>query len=491
MVTVAELQDAARSRLGEFVAGRWKIERLLGVGGVAAVYEAKHRNGKRVALKILHGLWTSHQGARTRFLQEPYLANRVGHPAVVEIDDDGLTVDSSPFLVMELIQGQTLENLRKESGGKLSAERVLSLTIALLELLAVAHDKGIIHRDLKPENLMLDGEGRLRVLDFGLARVLEEDNGEGLTQPGAALGTPEFMPPEQAMGRWELVDARTDLWAVGATMYRLLSGLHVHRGSTVQQRLVAAGSAPARRLEEVAEGLDPRLCSVVDRALSYAKADRHEDARAMLDAVREVAGEELRGPKAVGRRASRRPPASTAAGRVKGAEKATLSLEDAQPSSRSVRDGALPLGQAVTRAPAEVASRRRWAGLIALGSVAATLLVLQTRRSEPESSGLAAPTFGAALERAESDRQRASIERSRAESALPAIPQIMPVGAASSSAQALPTPPRDRRVLRPRTKSTVPRGVPAAKAQPTGTASAARSEPPSPVPSRDPLDIRD
>jgi serine/threonine-protein kinase len=174
---------------------------------------------------------------------------------------------------------------------------MLLVTEQLLEALAAAHAAGIVHRDLKPENLFLTTEGRLKVLDFGIARLAEDDaHGvgsapSGQTRPGSLLGTPAFMAPEQACGRWSDVDHRTDLWAVGATMFTLLTGEHVHEAETVNLQLAHAAMLEARPIAERFP-LPARVAAIVDRALRFEKRDRWQSAIEMLEAVRAVLLEE-------------------------------------------------------------------------------------------------------------------------------------------------------------------------------------------------------
>src|SRR5262249_28072444 len=174
------------------------------------------------------------------------VGNAVGHPGAVRVLDDDVAEDGAAFLVMELLEGETLYARAKRSGGRLPLREVLALARELCDVLAAAHDKGVVHRDIKPENLFLTTDRVLKVLDFGIARggaarqggASTGDGGAqgapvpGATRAGAALGTPAFMPPEQAVGQSREVDARTDLWSAGATIFSLLSGQLVHDAPT-------------------------------------------------------------------------------------------------------------------------------------------------------------------------------------------------------------------------------------------------------------------
>ncbi|MCA9631121.1 MAG: serine/threonine protein kinase, partial [Myxococcales bacterium] len=234
---VDSLVQRAQARVGSVLNEKWTLESLLGVGGMAAVYAATHRNKKRGAVKLLHPELSHEPTIRQRFLREGYVANTVDHPGAVRVDDDDVTEDGAAFLVMELLEGETLESRAERKGGRLPVSEVLPVADQLLDVLIAAHAKGIVHRDLKPENLFLTRAGVLKVLDFGIARLRENNEKSTATQTGSTMGTPAFMAPEQARGRWEDVDARTDLWAVGAILFNLLSGRLVFEARTTNEML--------------------------------------------------------------------------------------------------------------------------------------------------------------------------------------------------------------------------------------------------------------
>jgi eukaryotic-like serine/threonine-protein kinase len=269
---------------------KWRLDALLGVGGMAAVYAATHRNGKRGAVKMLHLELSTNEDARRRFLREGYVANAVGHPGAVSVLDDDIAEDGSVFLVMELLEGHTVEaRAASRPGSRLDPGEVLAITDQLLDILAAAHGKGIVHRDIKPENLFLTGAGQVKVLDFGLARLNDRSSGasgQRLTVSGSAMGTPAFLPPEQALGNWDAVDARTDLWAVGATMFTLLTGHLVHEADNLNKLLLASMTQPARPVASVEPSVPPVVAAIFDRALAFERADRWPDAVAMRAAVR-------------------------------------------------------------------------------------------------------------------------------------------------------------------------------------------------------------
>ena len=277
--------NLARARIGMVLRGKYTLESILGVGGMATVYVAKHRNRKVFAVKMLHADLSTRETMRTRFLREGYVANSVEHPGAVAVLDDDVAEDGSAFLVMELLDGAPVDEIWMEHERRVPASIVLSIGNELLDVLASAHERGIIHRDLKPANLLVTCEGELKVLDFGIAR-LRDERGGGETATGAMLGTPAFMAPEQALGKTNEIDAQTDLWAVGATLYTLLSGSLVHDGDNAQQLLVAAATKPAPKLSTVAPHVPAEIAAVIDRALAFEKAGRWLNATEMRDALR-------------------------------------------------------------------------------------------------------------------------------------------------------------------------------------------------------------
>jgi serine/threonine-protein kinase len=276
----------AQTRVGQVIKEKWRLDVLLGVGGMAAVYAVTHRNGSRAAIKILHPeLSTNHQ-VRMRFLREGYVANAVGHDGAVRVTDDDVTEEGSAFLVMELLDGETLEDRRIRSGGQLDEDEVLSLADQLLDVLAAAHMKGIVHRDIKPDNVFVTRAGQVKLFDYGIARLREVTSKSTATVSGATMGTPAFMSPEQARGLWAEVDGRSDLWAVGATMFNLLTGRLVHEGRTANEQLLHAMTKEPAPLESVLPSATPAVCHVVNRALSFGKDRRWRDAGRMQEALR-------------------------------------------------------------------------------------------------------------------------------------------------------------------------------------------------------------
>jgi len=291
MTTQTQLQDdpqtaRARGRVGLVLHDKWTLDALLGVGGMAAVYAATHRNGKRVAVKMLHAEMSHDPEVTKRFLQEGYAANTIQHEGAVSVLDDDVAPDGSAFLVMELLEGETVEQRWERAGQRLPVGDVLSIVDGLLDVLVTAHAKNVVHRDIKPENLFLTKNGALKVLDFGIAKVFETKTRATATRAGMVMGTPTFMAPEQARARWDEVDGRTDLWAVGATMFTLLSGRYVHEGTSSNEQLILAATQAAPPVANVVAGLPADVAAIVDRALVFERDRRWPDAATMRSAVR-------------------------------------------------------------------------------------------------------------------------------------------------------------------------------------------------------------
>ena len=289
MGSVSPIDDTteAEVRVGRTLRDKWHLDALIDVGGMAAVYAATHRNGMRGAVKILHRHRSLDTDIAARFRREGYIANKVAHPNAVRVLDDDIDDDGSVFLVMELLEGATLRDRACHHGGTLPPDEVLLAVDQLLDVLAVAHDAAIVHRDVKPENVFVTTGGQVKILDFGIARLSEPSpEGHSATMAGLPLGSPAFMSPEQARGRWDLVDAQSDVWSVGAMMFALLSGQDVHTAETVPELLAAIFTERARSLAMVVPDSHPALVQVVDGALQLRLTDRWQDARAMQVAVR-------------------------------------------------------------------------------------------------------------------------------------------------------------------------------------------------------------
>ncbi len=282
-----EVVESAEKRVGETICGKWHLDRVIGIGGMAAVYEATHRNRNRVAIKLLHPALSLDEGTRHRFLREGYVANTIRHSGAVQVLDDDVTEQGIAFLVMELLRGESVEERMMRKGGSLDIRESLEMADQLLDVLGAAHDQKVVHRDIKPDNIFLTDSGELKVLDFGIARLHQGDSRK--TKVGSFMGTPAFCSQEQARGRWDEVDLRTDIFSVGATLFTCLTGTHVHEAETSSEQLALAISASARSLAVALPGASADLVDLVDTSLAYHKEERFQSTRAMRAAVQRVA----------------------------------------------------------------------------------------------------------------------------------------------------------------------------------------------------------
>ena len=281
--------------------GRYKIERELGTGGMGRVLAATDtRLGRRVAIKVVTG---AHEPARVRrFEQEARTAGSLEHPNVVQVYDLG-EQDGVPFLVTELLDGHTLRSIIKD--GPLPWDQVQNLALQLARGLAAAHARGVVHRDLKPENLFLTKDGRLKILDFGLAKLTGADEGSvehgGLTVTGAIFGTPGYLSPEQARG--ERAGPPSDVFSAGCVLYELLSGKRAFPGASLIEAGHAALVARPATLPPTAPA---GLVAVVDHALAKEPAARYADGGALVAALESLGPGAATLPAAPGRRSMMR-----------------------------------------------------------------------------------------------------------------------------------------------------------------------------------------
>ena len=269
----------------ETISGKYRLLRLLGEGAAGIVWEAENVFvGRRVAVKILHPSVASQPEMQQRFLAEARLSAKLAHPNVVDVYDLGRTDDGTPYIVMELLDGETLEKMLVRRR-RLPAQFACDLMMQVLGTLVAAHNLQIVHRDLKPANIMLvyprPDQPLVKVLDFGVAQGIQA---EGLAaDAGLLFGTPEYMAPEQATGAE--VDARCDLYAAGAILYELMAGVPVFSGSSTTAVLARVLSAQPEPLHNLARDIPRDLEAVVMSALAKDPAGRPSSAKEMSSLI--------------------------------------------------------------------------------------------------------------------------------------------------------------------------------------------------------------
>lgn len=266
---------------GSVVSNKYRLLRSLGEGGMGAVWEALNlRTQRRFALKLVRGDASTAPELRERMLREASVAGRLEHPNVIEVYDVGETEAGEPYLVMELLRGESLADLL-ERVGRLDTVRAAAVGAEIAAALQAAHAAEIVHRDLKPANVFLHedaGHGRVvKVLDFGVSKLMTPGS-PSATATGAPIGTPAYMSPEQAEGRRD-VDHRTDLWAVGVMLFEMVSGRLPFGGATAFAVVGEVLHAPIPRLDAVVSDADPRLSHIVARCLSRDPGRRFASAR--------------------------------------------------------------------------------------------------------------------------------------------------------------------------------------------------------------------
>jgi serine/threonine-protein kinase len=268
--------------VGQVVADRYHVVKKLGEGGMGQVYLAEHvKMGRRSAIKVLSPSMVHDTEAVARFNREAANASRISHPNVCAIYDFGETSDGLIYLAMEFVEGEPLTDLL-ERERVLPPARAVGIALQVADALQAAHDLGIVHRDLKPDNIMLthgrDRSDVVKVVDFGIAKAVGRDDMQKVTKTGLVVGTPEFMSPEQLAG--DPLDGRSDLYALGLVMFKMLTGKLPFEGSTVQDTMVKRLTDEPATLADARPDLQfpPGLQATLDAALTRTPVDRYQSA---------------------------------------------------------------------------------------------------------------------------------------------------------------------------------------------------------------------
>jgi serine/threonine-protein kinase len=279
--------------VGDVLDGRYQLLRDIGRGAAGVVYEARHLfTGRFVAAKLLVGQARrkDHTELRARLEREGRALASIRHPGVVEVLDGGLTPEGYSFLILEMLEGRTLEGLLA-ARSTLSVNNTVGLALQLCDALDAVHRAGVVHRDVKPSNIIImrgaAGVEVVKLVDFGVAKLIEPAPDDKLTKDGAIIGTPEYMSPEQLLGEGA-VDLRSDVYSLGVTMYECLSGATPNEGSYQKILLSAAGPEPSAPLRTVAPAVPMALAEVVDRAIAKSASARFESTQALAKAIEQA-----------------------------------------------------------------------------------------------------------------------------------------------------------------------------------------------------------
>jgi serine/threonine-protein kinase len=394
--------------LGTTVSNKYRIESVLGRGGMGAVYLATNTGiSKRVALKFLSKEAARHADAVERFKREARAASMVESAHIVQIFDDGTAEDGRPFLVMELLRGEDLRaRLKRE--GRLEVPAALEIATQMLRGLERAHAAGIVHRDLKPDNVFLcqrdDDALLVKIVDFGISKVASLASADTLTRRGVVLGTAFYMSPEQAQAQSD-IDGRTDLWSLGAILYEALSGRPPITGRAYEAVLVAICTKDAEDIRVHAPGVPEGIARIIAKALARDRDERFLSAREMLAALKEAAPDLIA-------------TANTGDARAAPATSSVPGGSSAGPQTMS--------GTAVRTDPEHSARTRRRRTLVAVGATALGAVVTALALS------VYGPTHG-------------SHSAARSGTALPAqpLPPSPTASAAASPPSGVPAPPTE------------------------------------------------
>ncbi len=287
---------------GQILDDKFEIKGLIGKGGMGAVFVATHVIiGRKVAIKVLHPEYSREKEILERFHREARAAALIGHENIIEVTDVGLARDRSPYLVMELLDGECLFDVMKREK-RLPIERAARICGQILSALDAAHGKGIIHRDLKPENIFLTMvAGRrdfVKLLDFGISKFTDTGTtGVGLTRTGFFLGTPYYMAPEQALGRD--VDHRIDLYAVAVMLYEMISGklpFDAPNLNALLYKIVKSDPVPATT---ALPGIPDELAQIIMKGISSKREDRYASAKHFFKVLEPFGARDITSPPAV------------------------------------------------------------------------------------------------------------------------------------------------------------------------------------------------
>jgi predicted Ser/Thr protein kinase len=388
--------------LGQLVRN-YRIESLLGTGGMGSVYLAVHTQlGRRIAIKVIHPALARNPVVRERFRNEAAALSHLQHPNIVTLYDYSEEEDAL-YLFMEYVEGKTLDDYIGTETGPIPEEKVVPLFARLLDAVAYAHDRGVIHRDIKPSNLMVNGAGNAKILDFGIAKITGQGLG-GLTKEGTRMGTVLYMSPEQVRG--DVLDARSDVYSLGVTLFQALTGRPPYDEAhlteyAVYQRIL---HEPLPRMREWYPLVSERMQAVVDQATAKDPADRFPDCHQFHEALLSPAFRAaVPAPPPLPE-----PPAATPTPRAAGAWRETRVMPEA--TAAEARTPNPPVAEPPKRRAAT------WLGLLLASAVLVALLIALAPGDDP-----------APRRRKAAPREPRQAETTRPREPEPAEPEAPPV----------------------------------------------------------------
>ena len=276
--------------IGTILSDTYEIMRVLGEGGMGAVWEASHLRlpGKRCAVKVLHAQASADQEAYARFRREADIASRIGHPNIIEVLDWNTLPSGSPYLVLEYLDGEDLA--ARLARGPVPLAEALSIARQIGSALKAAHANQVVHRDLKPGNIFLvprevDGVivDHVKVLDFGISKIRNSQTVQ--TQDAVLLGTPQYMAPEQALGKNHEIDGRTDVFALAAIVYEMLSGRPAFLGASLAEVVFKVVYEPVTPLPQLVPDVPPTVAAAIEHAMQKSASDRYPDVSSFIEAL--------------------------------------------------------------------------------------------------------------------------------------------------------------------------------------------------------------
>ncbi len=459
-------ESTAPVQIGEILAGKYRIERVLGMGGMGVVVEALHVElDQRVALKFMLPAAAANQAAVERFAREARASAKLRSDNIVHVTDVGTLESGAPFMVMEYLEGEDLGQMLK-AGGPFSVGDAIDYVLQGCAGLAEAHAAGIIHRDLKPANLFLarreDTASVVKIVDFGISKVRVDGVAQKLTSTSDLMGSPLYMSPEQLASSRD-VDARTDIWSLGIILYELLAGAPPFDGDTLPQVCAAVLVAHPPPILEKRPDLPDGLVAIVAKCLEKRADDRYADVRALADALAEFAPPHS---SATLERISRLAPGASRAPAERSptpSERPRLAIVD-EPH----RETASPWTPADGTAPLPKTSKRTWV-VVAIACAAIGV----------------GGAFALAPRRAAPVRPLAQTEIAAPTSELTAAPVSPPIASASAVAMPIVSPPATipQAAHTPTVAKRAPRVAPSSAAPPAPSPSASDAPSPPPAPS--------